>query len=464
VSAFYREPGNRRRACRLRGSTATVVGFLYRRLAVLGGRSTVGHRALDAVIGVRIPASQPAFAHPAGELPPLGNRVAFFGRNLSGFHPDGHRTGRRYHCEHAPSVVDARRILAPLMTLLPPVSRRMFVRTAALAAAALATPSIVRAQRPVTLRFRTIPDPDGWHPTLRLKGDWLVVELSDGVLSGYGEASHSNDDERCKQALVTLFARHYTGFEPSLENLALKEREIARLKPDLVTATAFSALNQAFYDLLAKREQVPVWRLFREKAPFAGVPLYTTINRSLQTRSAAEYSTIVGEVRRQGFTIFKCAPFEAVNGPDDAVPKSAAGLATLQRLREEFPDLGIRVDFHERFQRRGTVRGGTCVCRPSASHAAAYRCRRAVLGRRPVCRNQAAPLGRRDHARRETRRRVRTAARRHQSKFGNHRGLAAQSRGTDIDRGEPACGGHLPRCRADARILIRPEGNPAPNW
>src|SRR6187455_29201 len=28
----------------------------------LGGRSTVGHGALDAVIGVRIPASQPAFA------------------------------------------------------------------------------------------------------------------------------------------------------------------------------------------------------------------------------------------------------------------------------------------------------------------------------------------------------------------------------------------------------------------
>ncbi len=95
------------------------------------------------------------------------------------------------------------------------------------------------------MRFRTIPDPDGWHPTLRLKGDWLIVELSDGVLSGYGEASHSNDDERCKQAVADLFARHYTDFAPSLESLALKEREIALLNPDLVMATAFSALNQA---------------------------------------------------------------------------------------------------------------------------------------------------------------------------------------------------------------------------
>jgi galactonate dehydratase len=241
--------------------------------------------------------------------------------------------------------------MAPVMGGLSPVSRRTFVRTSAWTAAALAAPSIVRAQRPLTLRLRTIPDPDGWHPTLRLKGDWLVVELSDGVLSGYGEASHSNDDERCKQALADLFARHYTGFTPSLENLARKEREIGLLNPDLVIATAFSALNQALYDLLAKREQVPVWRLFRDKAPFAGVRLYTTINRSLQTRSAGEYSTVVGEVRRQGFTMFKCAPFEAVNGPDSAVPKSGAGLTTLKRLREEFPDLGIRVDFHERFVR-----------------------------------------------------------------------------------------------------------------
>jgi galactonate dehydratase len=233
----------------------------------------------------------------------------------------------------------------------PRVSRRSFVRSTALTTAALAAPAILRAQRPLTLRFRTIPDPDGWHPALRLKGDWLVVELSDGVLSGFGEASHSNDDKRCMQATEQLFAKHYAGFVPSLEGLARKARAITGLNADLVTATAFSALNQAFYDLLARREQVPVWRLLTNKAPFAGLQLYTTINRSLQTRTAQEYSAIVGEARRQGFRIFKCAPFEAVSGPDAAVAKSAAGVATLQRLRDEFPDLAIRVDFHERFAR-----------------------------------------------------------------------------------------------------------------
>ena len=83
----------------------------------------------------------------------------------------------------------------------------------ACAVAALCAPRIVRAQEPLALTFRTVPDPDGWAESLRLKGDWLVFEIGDGVLSGFGEASHSNDDERCKQVAAQLFAEHYGGFE-----------------------------------------------------------------------------------------------------------------------------------------------------------------------------------------------------------------------------------------------------------
>jgi galactonate dehydratase len=230
-------------------------------------------------------------------------------------------------------------------------SRRGLLRSAAaMAATAAAGPWIVRAQSPLTLRFRTIPDPDGWHPSLRLKGDWLVFEIGDAVLAGFGEASHSNDDAACRQAAERLFAEHYAGLTSlSLETLARKEREIARLGPDLVMATAFSGLNQALYDLLAKREQVPAWQLFRSSTTIEGIPLYTTINRALTTRTPEEYASIVGEVAQQGFKAFKCAPFEAVNGPDRAVEKADAGLATLARLREQVPDLALRVDFHERF-------------------------------------------------------------------------------------------------------------------
>jgi len=233
--------------------------------------------------------------------------------------------------------------------------RREFLKNTGLstAASALAAaagfPFVVRSQEPLSLRFLTIPDPDGWHPSLRLKGDWLVFEISDGVLSGYGEASHSRQDDQCRQIARSLFARHYRDFDLSRASLHTKELEIAELAPDFVTATAFSGLNQALYDLLAKREQVPVWKLFEARPGLDKLPLYTTINRALQTRSNQEYIELVGALSEQGFRTFKCAPFEKVEGPENAIENSTFGLETLDIIRQRFPDIGIRVDFHERF-------------------------------------------------------------------------------------------------------------------
>ncbi len=218
-----------------------------------------------------------------------------------------------------------------------------------LAAGAVGFPAIACSTDMLTLSFLTIPDPDGWHPHLRLKGDWLIFKISDGVLSGYGEASHSKQDQDCKKAATTLFEQHYKDFRPTLENLQAAEDELASLDPDFVSATALSGLNQAFYDLLAKREQVPVWRLFADKPGFESLPLYTTINRALTKRTNQEYAEIVGEASEQGFKTFKCAPFERVDGPDNAVAKAAFGIETLGLIREQFPEMGMRVDFHERF-------------------------------------------------------------------------------------------------------------------
>jgi galactonate dehydratase len=221
--------------------------------------------------------------------------------------------------------------------------------TAAVGVSQAIAPAFLRAEQPLALEFLTIPDPDGWHPSLKLKGDWLVFEISDGIHSGYGEASHSRDDAACREAARTLFEAHYADFELSLENLARKEAEFAGLEPDLVTAAALSGLNQALHELLAKREHVPVWQLFRERPGVESLPLYTTINRALEQRSLDEYLEIVGELERQGFASFKCAPFEAVDSSDSAVEKAGAGLALLGTLRDSFPGLGMRVDFHERF-------------------------------------------------------------------------------------------------------------------
>ncbi|HMB72559.1 MAG TPA: enolase C-terminal domain-like protein [Gammaproteobacteria bacterium] len=233
-------------------------------------------------------------------------------------------------------------------------TRREILRGSSAGAALLAAPAIVRAQSSLRLDFATIPDPDGWHPSLRLKGDWLVFAVTDGILTGYGEASHSRDDERCRTLAATLFPDVYESIvrRPgvlSREWLAGKEREIAALQPDFVTATALSGINQALYDLLARREQVPVWQLFAATTALDSLPLYTTINRSLQQRSIAEYLDVAAAVAEQGFQVLKCAPFEAVDVPSQALEQSAAGLRTLTAVRERLPQMAIRVDFHERF-------------------------------------------------------------------------------------------------------------------
>lgn len=203
----------------------------------------------------------------------------------------------------------------------------------------------------MTIDFLTIPDSDGWHPSLRLKGDWLIIKISDGVLAGYGEASHSKQDEACREVAAKLFAERLVDFRLSFENLKALEQELMATHPDFVTATAWSGINQALYDLLAKREQVPVWQLFKNKAGLEKLELYTTINRSLRDRDATDYTQLVGEVKAQGFKTFKCAPFEKVTVPERGFSDSEAGLKILQMLRERFPELCMRVDFHERFNR-----------------------------------------------------------------------------------------------------------------
>ncbi len=210
-------------------------------------------------------------------------------------------------------------------------------------------PTIARAQDALTLDFVTIADPDGWHDSLRLKGDWQIFAVSDGRQTGYGEASHSRDDAACRAAAARIFDRYYRDFSLSLTALRQREADIAALSPDFIDATAFSGLNQALYDLLAKREGVPVWRLFADRVEVDSVALYTTINRTLETRVVDEYLAVAGAVETQGFSSMKCAPFEAVTSPALGLTQSLPGFFVLRALRSGFPELGLRVDFHERF-------------------------------------------------------------------------------------------------------------------
>jgi len=201
----------------------------------------------------------------------------------------------------------------------------------------------------LNINCKRIADPDGHNPALLLKGDWVIVEISDGRITGLGESSHSRNDNRCIQTIGRLFDRYVKNMDLTLNGIKKLESGPFSGADDFVEATAISGINQALYDLIARRCNVAVWQLFSHKKSRQAIPVYATINRALTSRTLDDYEKIVSLAVDQGFNAIKCAPFESVLKHGDQVRQSRYGLSVLESLRNRFPDLSIRVDFHERF-------------------------------------------------------------------------------------------------------------------
>ncbi len=234
--------------------------------------------------------------------------------------------------------------------------RRTLLRHGCTAAlASLALRARAAATRPLAFRTAALPDPDGHHAALRLKGDWLVVAISDGTHTGLGEISHSNADAACATRARELFDRHIAAASakaaPNLSAIEARDRGAFATAPDIVAATAISGLNQALLDLVAQQRGVPAWRLFKPDGPPARttLPCYFTMNRALRERTEAAYLRVTEAALKLGARAVKCAPFEAVTRGGDHVAQATAGFARLAAIRREFPHVALRVDCHERF-------------------------------------------------------------------------------------------------------------------
>jgi galactonate dehydratase len=201
---------------------------------------------------------------------------------------------------------------------------------------------------PLSCKIRKIPDPDARGSALRLKGDWIFVFVTDGDHQGVGEATHSGDDETCAKIIRRLCDQHLKNFEPTLKNIQKLEETLSEPE-NFIEATAISALNQALYELLARKMNIPVWKLLVEKPVQDKIIAYTTINRCLRTRNFEDYQNVIREVKERGFRHFKCAPFEKVTPNGDQTTEARDGLKTLSFLKMTFPELSLRIDFHQRF-------------------------------------------------------------------------------------------------------------------
>jgi galactonate dehydratase len=199
------------------------------------------------------------------------------------------------------------------------------------------------------LSAATVPDPDGHHPSLRLKGDWLVIAIFDGRRAGLGEISHSNDDAACLRRAQELFSAHVAGRRATLELLEELAQGPFASAGDFPTATAISGLDQALHDLIAQREGVPVWQLFVSQPVQDAVSCYLSTNRALRQRAPSDFIRATDAALALGVPAVKITPFEAVTRTGDQLTQAAEGFARLDAVRGAHPRVSVRVDCHERF-------------------------------------------------------------------------------------------------------------------
>lgn len=188
------------------------------------------------------------------------------------------------------------------------------------------------------------------------KGNWTFARLqgADGA-TGLGEATHAlgftrasaEDDARIAQTLHAIF-RHAKGLTADQVSAFRQAAEPDLV--DLLTRTAFSAIEQAMWDLHGKQRGLPVHRLLGERLRDS-VPCYANINRATVDRSPENFAAQAIQAVSEGFRAVKAAVFD-----DYPATSADVGIARLEAMREAVgPSVDLMVDCHSRFDHATAV-------------------------------------------------------------------------------------------------------------
>ena len=190
---------------------------------------------------------------------------------------------------------------------------------------------------------------------------WLFVRLrTDRGLAGLGEASDAfgfanttKQDATRMEAELGAFFRLVEGKSPLDIGLFRDQGETAARKGGLISATAFSAIEQALWDLAGKALGVPTCTLFGGRVRTT-LPTYANVNRATRPRTPAGFATAARMAVGDGFRAVKAAPFDGF--PPPGSPASAVdaavegGIAAIAAMRAEIgPDIELMVDCHSFF-------------------------------------------------------------------------------------------------------------------
>ncbi len=180
---------------------------------------------------------------------------------------------------------------------------------------------------------------------------WMFVHLGTNLgLRGIGECSLGRRREL--PALLEAFeaARGRSPFDIEAYRAAGRERAAAG---GIVEATAFSAIEQALWDLVGKAVDAPVHQLTGGTL-HDRLPAYANINRATRERTPEGFAANARAAVEDGFTAIKAAPFDgfpALDAPASEVAAAAnLGIVCVEAIRAAVgPEVDILIDCHSFF-------------------------------------------------------------------------------------------------------------------
>jgi galactonate dehydratase len=190
---------------------------------------------------------------------------------------------------------------------------------------------------------------------------WLFVRLgTDAGLTGLGEASDAfgfanttkQDGARMESELRAFF-QLIEGKSPLEIGAYRQQGERLAAGRGLLAATAYSAVEQALWDLAGQALDVPSYSLLGGKLRDT-LPTYANVNRATRPRTPQGFAAAAKAAVQDGFRAVKAAPFDGFPPPGSSASTIAAavdnGVARVAAVREAIgPDVELMVDCHSFF-------------------------------------------------------------------------------------------------------------------
>ncbi len=190
---------------------------------------------------------------------------------------------------------------------------------------------------------------------------WLFVRVhTESGLTGLGEASDAFGFAQTTKADATRMTGQLDAFfglivgRSPLDIAFYRQAGLARATAGgLLAATAYSAIEQALWDLAGKILGQPTYQLLGGKLRDT-LPVYANINRATQPRTPAGFAAAAKRAVADGFRALKLAPFDGFKRTDFPNPAQAKpvldGIAAIAAVREAVgAEVQVMVDAHSLF-------------------------------------------------------------------------------------------------------------------